>query len=434
MKRKVLFLILAIFAFIPFINVNAEDESRVQIILTNGKGTYTWHTEGFGDDTPQNKSTIRMYGIGESLTLEAEPAEGYGFAGWFVAQEVESETPGVMEWVPGANLTGMASYTFEITEPYYNIMPLFEKQISCSGAFGHNNIWTTGGGNVAVSYPKMELNGTNYTGGEVVDYCVGDEITVYAQTDPGKRFVGWYVSNVEQGPDYYYNDKLVSTEPEYTYKPGVTTVEGIDEPINYLTAVFEEDANKKTFTLDDEHGNQIVFNDLEYKILVFNSTELLGLTDEELEEIAAIEETTVDVIKGMLDDIVSKVKKAVEGKGKLLKIYDFSISDGSPELVRTVDGGFKIRIKITDDMKDYNSFTLYYVDDEYKLTETIKLTKNGDYLEGQLAHLSGYVLMGEKVNTNPNTGDNIVFYISLLGLSLIGLTTVAIYTKKRKFN
>ncbi len=37
-------------------------------------------------------------------------------------------------------------------------------------------------------------------------------------------------------------------------------------------------------------------------------------------------------------------------------------------------------------------------------------------------------------SNNPKTGDNIVFYIVMFGLSIIGLVGAGIYTKKRKFN
>lgn len=40
----------------------------------------------------------------------------------------------------------------------------------------------------------------------------------------------------------------------------------------------------------------------------------------------------------------------------------------------------------------------------------------------------------ESTSNNPKTGDNIMFYISMLGLSIIGLAGVGIYTKKKRFN
>lgn len=40
----------------------------------------------------------------------------------------------------------------------------------------------------------------------------------------------------------------------------------------------------------------------------------------------------------------------------------------------------------------------------------------------------------ESISNNPKTGDNIMFYISMLGLSIIGLAGAGLYIKKRRFN
>ena len=42
--------------------------------------------------------------------------------------------------------------------------------------------------------------------------------------------------------------------------------------------------------------------------------------------------------------------------------------------------------------------------------------------------------IAEKTSSNPQTGDNIMFYISMLGLSIIGLAGAGIYLKKKRFN
>ena len=39
-----------------------------------------------------------------------------------------------------------------------------------------------------------------------------------------------------------------------------------------------------------------------------------------------------------------------------------------------------------------------------------------------------------KVSDNPSTGDNLLFYITIFGLSLIGLVGAGLYSKKKKFN
>ena len=36
--------------------------------------------------------------------------------------------------------------------------------------------------------------------------------------------------------------------------------------------------------------------------------------------------------------------------------------------------------------------------------------------------------------SNPQTGDNVMFYISMLGLSVIGLAGIGFYVKKKRYN
>lgn len=38
------------------------------------------------------------------------------------------------------------------------------------------------------------------------------------------------------------------------------------------------------------------------------------------------------------------------------------------------------------------------------------------------------------ITNNPQTGDNLMFYISMLGLSIIGLVGAGIYIKKKMYN
>lgn len=91
-------------------------------------------------------------------------------------------------------------------------------------------------------------------------------------------------------------------------------------------------------------------------------------------------------------------------------------------------------------MKKYNDFKIAFLKDDGTLEDLIKLTQNGEYLEGTLPHLSRYVVIGNNIEITPNTsnnpptGDNIVFYIGMLGLSIIGLAAAGLYVRKRNFN
>lgn len=246
--RNIFVLIFAIMILIPFINVKADGQSRVQIIMSeasgNNHGTYNVTGGGFEISMNLNSSRAEFVDIGTTVTLSASPDVGYVFVGWFTAVE------GTNGFEPTQFLSESTNYSFEVENTYYNIMPVFERQLNCSNGVGHNNIWTTSGGKVGVVYEAADKDGTFGTG-EVVDYCIGDEITIKAQANSNYHFVGWYVSNVEQGPEYYDSNDLVSTEANYTYQPNVTTVSGIDDPINYLTAVFAENTARTTAVVDE---------------------------------------------------------------------------------------------------------------------------------------------------------------------------------------
>ena len=167
-----------------------------------------------------------------------------------------------------------------------------------------------------------------------------------------------------------------------------------------------------------------------------NITEYLSITDEQLQYLVDLlndPEYTLELLKEQLDKIISYGKKAANGQGELLKLYDIELSENLNE-IHEADGGFKLKIKITDDIKGYDSYKLVYIDENGQTEDAIELTQNGDYLEGTLEHLSMYALVGSKTENIPSTGDNIIFYISMLGLSIVGLIGTGLYTRKKKFN
>lgn len=176
----------------------------------------------------------------------------------------------------------------------------------------------------------------------------------------------------------------------------------------------------------------------------FSILDRLGTTDEELQQMVNLfndPEYTFEILKEQLNKIIGYGKNAA-GSGTLLKLYEMYLTSNGVE-VHEVDGGFKIKLKITDDIKDYDSYKLVYIADDGSIEDAITLKINGEYLEGTLPHLSMFALVGNKnqttnitptptnnITNNPQTGDNIIFYFSMLGLSIIGLAGTGIYLKK----
>lgn len=684
MKKKYLslFMIIAItvFAFVPFINVDAGSIGFIgsgKIVNFNQTGT---NSESVASSTNMETYINAKKDEFESALNEKNVTVDLSKSNIDPNDLFSTTKPykyAVVDNISSGYQMVQGTLTQTYTVDYVNVNV---KQ------YGHNNIWATSGGKVAVLYKNRDSNeqpdldgNTWVQNGLVVDYEVGDEITVKSKPDSGYSFIGWYVSNVQQGAEYYDNTKLVSQNLSYTYTPGVTTVTGINEPINYLTAVYKEDqeiirvtstvyhtkvigtlnltgtdtysknyssgdnyidgnttdsniasiisgyrddmntiansyhaypwsvsegitdyyyethdeitqnmnngqvtintvlnkyqtykiigkgttkniktinitlegpfvgddvtltpmqglclnaggcytpsvkpdvsttdahvevdalwvtsvnqligdvgvnyfsgniergerykaiifvkaidgykladnvvikvngsdpdsvmnimndneevpvvteiesqVRKVEYKLDDERGNQIIFTDDDGIVYVFNSTDILNITDEEIEAIASEMGKTIEEVTEMANKAIESAKKAAEGKGTLIGLYDFSVFDGH-NFKEQAEGGFKIRIKMTDEMKKYDTFSIGFMKDDGTLDQLITLKRNGDYLEGILPHLSTYAIIGSKVEvteaSNPKTGDNIYLYVTLLGLSLVGL-----YIKKKRFN
>lgn len=129
--------------------------------------------------------------IGSKVTVNAQPNEGYEFAGWYLG---------------GVKISEDASYTFEVTEPVSLTAKFTEKSI-----FQKVNVVVT-----------AEAGGTA-SGTQSVS--VGSKVTVTAQPNQGYEFAGWYNGSTK-----------VSEAASYTF-----TVTGAVT----LTARFQQQAAKK---------------------------------------------------------------------------------------------------------------------------------------------------------------------------------------------
>ena len=107
------------------------------------------------------------------------------------------------------------------------------------------------------------------------------------------------------------------------------------------------------------------------------------------------------------------------------------------QVVKLSNTKMKIRIALPEDLKGYKKYEMVYIlNDEIK--ETIPATVENEYIVFEASHLSQYgVVATEKLSTtnveNPKTGDNILFYLTIGILSIIGLigTSIIVYRKKQ---
>lgn len=251
-------------------------------------------------------------------------------------------------------------------------------------------------------------------------------------------------------------------------------IEGIEysEGVYHLPVFVIEPENIVDYTVDGEDGNSISFVNEEGKAFYFESFDYTAVTDEYIQEIVDNSDGiyTFEELKDLLDFILENAENAVNGKGDIIKVFEFNLYDAGVE-VHNAPNGFKIRIKISDDMKGYDTYSLFYINYDGTTEDAIELTKNGDYLEGTLPHLSTYALVGNNnetsnseetatepettepetveqdntpveetteestkvsktISNSPKTGDNITTWISLVAVSTSVAAGLFVYTRK----
>ncbi len=299
-----------------------------------------------------------------------------------------------------------------------------------------------------------------------------------------------FVSSNDNGFDYDLNgiefretgeaQKFTSDDESSTVTITPMSIK-IDLAKANLKKVNEEEVKQKEYTISSNtnSGDSISFTAPEGTIYSFSIIDRLSTTDEDLKKVVELfndPEYTFEALKEQLNKIIAYGKKAAGDTGTLLKIYEAYLTNNGDD-VHEADGGFKIKLKMTDDMKGYDSYKLVYIADDGTTEKAIELTKNGEYLEGKLPHLSMYALVGNKTETpatdastaekedttkeetpatdtnkivkdtttaetsktkanveaktnNPKTGDNIIIVFSIFAISLLGVFITIIVNRK----
>ena len=327
---------------------------------------------------PINKSGTYFVPAGKEMTLTAIHDDGFEFLGWYRGN-VNAQTE--EEWPTDELLSKDTVYKFTPTgNPY--IVPVFKDNRSFIVSFN-----TTGGS-------------------KIDDVEVKINETVEKPEDPTRdnyTFLGWC------------EDETLTTEFNFDTK--------ITDNVT-LYAKWEEDDNTEEYTVTDDYGNSITFSEEEGHEFNLVIIDIMKLSDEELAEF--------DITREEYNEVEKNLKAALSDHGTLLSFYDISVFDEDEN--NKGNGPFKIKIKMTEEMKKYNSFKILYVDvdEEITIEKSITLKIEDGYLVGTLPHLSNYALMGSIVTDNPKTLDNIYVWIITLMISFVGLTVVTVFTKKLK--
>lgn len=289
---------------------------------------------------------------------------------------------------------------------------------------------------VATMFPTADVNE------ETDKYYVDGGMFIKSYPSMGDDYDDPFYGTFEKGKTYYA-EIAIAAEIGYTFGSnnettvtvnGKTTGFELNEYnggspyfLVYVAFTPSEDENFEDYNLTSGDYS-VSFRADAGRNFALKMFDVLTLSDEEIEGLLD-EELTREKFNAML----AQIKKTVKDYGNLLGIYAIEIEDNQGAYT----GETKVKIKLTDEMKKYNSFKLIYLDENnnFKVEEIVDFKIDGDYLVGTLPHLSAYALVGNNVdNSNPNTGDNIMFNIIMLGICSLGLVVsmgYLIYLKKK---
>ena len=110
-------------------------------------------------------------------------------------------------------------------------------------------------------------------------------------------------------------------------------------------------------------------------------------------------------------------------------LVDINILDGN-NVVSISNTKMKIRVAIPNDLKEFNKYEVVYIKDGL-IKETLPATLDNGYIVFETTHLSHYGILAS--TSNPNTGDNIMYYVVTSVLVTICLTSMFVYKKRSDF-
>lgn len=119
-------------------------------------------------------------------------------------------------------------------------------------------------------------------------------------------------------------------------------------------------------------------------------------------------------------------------------VVDINIFDGDTK-VSIKDTDMTIRVKLPEDLKGFNKYEVVYIKDG-NIEENFDAKIDGDYLVFKTTHLSEYGIIAtntanssNKTNnvSNPKTSDNIVMYVAMACVSIIGMGVLSINIKRK---
>ena len=193
---------------------------------------------------------------------------------------------------------------------------------------------------------------------------------------------------------------------------------------HFIAKIKAKKRGNKEYTINKEDAI-LVFTDKEGHEFNAVVVDMWNVTDEEL-EMFEITREEYEEGKNLVLDILKDYKN-------IIKFYRIEVFEQN----YSHTGKTIIKIKLTDELKKFNSFKMVNVNDDepdLKLGEVVEGRIEGDYIIFELPHLSYYALVGEEVkeeskSNNPQTGDNIYIVLSIFIISALGAIATIKYKK-----
>ena len=368
-------------------------------------GDLSYALKGEELEEPENLPIREISFNNEEYTIKAQPYEDYVFYKWLRDGDIYSYDEQI---------------TVKLDEDYHLTALFFPSDRYLLTV----NTWQSGYIDIAeeneeLSYDEKFSNAAR-NNAEIKTYKVG------AKAEDGYRFVKWTLN----GENY-------STEPILNIK--------VDRNID-LVAVFKSvddevgEIEKKEIT--NNYGNATISN---------ASNEIKDLLPLTMDELDALEDGANIYAFIEVSDISNTIseedKKLIESKlddnskvGIYLDINLFKQIENQDKVkIEKTNGKVKISFEIPESLRNDNR-TFYIVKLHNGVPTIIIPTRNNNILTFETDEFSTYVLSYTDEETtnitsnNPKTGDNIIISISLLIVSIIGLTTIGLNIKKKVNN
>ncbi len=137
----------------------------------------------------------------------------------------------------------------------------------------------------------------------------------------------------------------------------------------------------------------------------------------------------------IVSPIVSDKIKAILGTDNY-KAFDIKLySDGKGAFIEKLEDKFLVRIPVPEEYEG-KELTVYYINSNDEKEEHNVVIENS-FATFETDHFSTYILTEATSNNevvNPDTSDNIVLYVSIGIISLVGIVGCLVYIKKKKTN